>query len=138
MSHLDPHFTQKAYHTPDQVNASTYHCSKPKTIHISKLDPTCTIGFVFRERREFQEFQRLCEDSKLFHRDVTNSKLSCPMVAFGKRENSESARIFTENDMCVIEDSMEVNSQTPQEDVGYRKKVYEAKRFVGFKVFGGF
>jgi len=120
--YLDPHFTQKAFNSTDEVDFDTYHCNKPKTVNISKMDPTCTIGFVFRAKKEFEDFQRLCEDSKLFHREVEKAgscKFSCPMVAFGKRQDSSRTRLYTENDMCVIEDDFEVDENTPTEDVGY-------------------
>lgn len=52
--YLDPHLCQEAV-GKDQVNfpLQSFHCSDPRKLPISKMDPSCTIAFYCRTRQEF-------------------------------------------------------------------------------------
>lgn len=54
--YLDPHLCQEAVGI-DQVNfpLQSFHCSDPRKLSISKMDPSCTIAFYCRTRQEFLE-----------------------------------------------------------------------------------
>jgi len=133
--YLDPHYTQKAARSTAHIKPDTYHCKKPKTVNIAKIDPSCTIGFIFHQKSYFDDFKQICEDSSLFHRTVDRpgannvssssnsapqkSILSCPMVVFGKRQSERITNVYTLDDMCVIDDFSERTEDTLEEDVGY-------------------
>jgi len=98
---LDPHFCQEASHSTAHIRLSSYHTTKPITFSISDLDPTMSLGFFFKTKSDFDEFQNFTEASRIFYRNTGKSK-HCPMVAFGKRELSGIGEFNDENDTCVI------------------------------------
>lgn len=55
--HLDPHFCREAVDTNDKnFRIESYHCMTPKKLTITKMDPSCTVGFYIRNAAEFQKF----------------------------------------------------------------------------------
>lgn len=40
----------------------TFHCLSPRKIALSKMDPSCTIGFYCRTREEFDRFVQQTEE----------------------------------------------------------------------------
>jgi len=59
--HLDPHLVQDSVdvNCPD-FDLSTYHCRSLRKMSLSKMDPSCCIGFLCRSRAAFDEW---CEAS---------------------------------------------------------------------------
>ena len=59
--YMDPHFSRTALETKamnayDEESLETYHCTIPRKIHISHLDPSMLLGFYCRTREEFNDF----------------------------------------------------------------------------------
>ncbi|GFN96701.1 cysteine protease [Plakobranchus ocellatus] len=55
--HLDPHFCREAVDTSDKnFKIETYHCMSPRKLSITKMDPSCTVGFYIRNASQFQKF----------------------------------------------------------------------------------
>lgn len=82
--HLDPHYSQSAVdmtRTDFDVSVSdnsngggrgcfilpfpfplqSYHCRSPKKIHVSKMDPSCTLGFYCHTLEDFKHFRSEAE-----------------------------------------------------------------------------
>ncbi|CAL4122888.1 unnamed protein product, partial [Meganyctiphanes norvegica] len=58
--HLDPHLCQDAVPvTQPSFPLSSYHCSSPRKMSLSRMDPSATLGFYCHTR---EDFYRLIED----------------------------------------------------------------------------
>jgi cysteine protease ATG4 len=56
--HLDPHYCQDM----DDVNAEnfpllSFHCNSPRKMKISKMDPSCCLGFYISSKNDYDRFQ---------------------------------------------------------------------------------
>lgn len=59
--YLDPHFSRPALETKPlnsytKEEFNTYHCTMPRRIHISHLDPSMLLGFYCRTQQDFDLF----------------------------------------------------------------------------------
>ncbi|XP_058813746.1 cysteine protease ATG4D [Topomyia yanbarensis] len=55
--HLDPHFCQDMVDVNEENFAvSSFHCKSPRKIKLSKMDPSCCIGFYCETRKDFFKF----------------------------------------------------------------------------------
>ena len=53
--HLDPHRLQdKVDTTQPGFDTASYHCSSPRKLNLSRMDPSCCVGFYLRDRAEFE------------------------------------------------------------------------------------
>jgi cysteine protease ATG4 len=57
--HLDPHYCQEVVNVwePD-FPLSSFHCRSPRKMNLSRLDPSCCIGFYCRTRDDFYKFMQ--------------------------------------------------------------------------------
>ena len=59
--HLDPHLVQDhvdVFHS--RFPLSSFHCRAPRKMHISKMDPSCCVGFYFQTRVRFCSVSTEC------------------------------------------------------------------------------
>lgn len=56
--HLDPHFCQDMVDVnQDNFSVSSFHCRNFRKMKISKIDPSCCVGFYCREKSDFDNLQ---------------------------------------------------------------------------------
>ena len=59
--HLDPHLVQDYVDlNATEFNLTSYHCQKIRKMPLSKMDPSCCVGFLCKTQSQFQEW---CEMS---------------------------------------------------------------------------
>lgn len=60
--HLDPHYCQEAVDVwKPNFSLASFHCSSPRKIFLSKMDPSCCVGFYLHDK---EAFNKLVKDVK--------------------------------------------------------------------------
>lgn len=61
--YMDPHYSQRTIDINDpQFSLESYHCNKPRKMPIHLIDPSCTVGFFFRTREDYDDFVEYIEE----------------------------------------------------------------------------
>ncbi|KAI8883618.1 hypothetical protein K501DRAFT_184017 [Backusella circina FSU 941] len=94
--YLDPHFSRPALETKPLVyytmnDFTTYHCTVPRKIHISNLDPSMMLGFFCRTRGDFDA---LCLQLEKISKKYT------PIITIQQKvpEYHDDDDVYTDND----------------------------------------
>lgn len=90
--HMDPHSCQPAVDVEkDDFNEKSFHSSSIRMMSFSEMDPSCSIGFHFREYHDFEIFiERFSEITAPLKRN-----LEYPVFAL-----ADGKRIDVEDDIC--------------------------------------
>ncbi|CAO3655727.1 unnamed protein product [Mucor hiemalis] len=101
--YLDPHFSRPALETKSlaeytKEDFSTYHCTVPRKINISNLDPSMLLGFYCRTQSDFEV---LCDQLQL----ISQKYSAIVTVQQSAPEYDEDVR--SENDFGVLSDEEE-------------------------------
>lgn len=63
MIYLDPHLCQDAMEERAlNFPLDTFHCSDPRKMPVTKMDPSCTLAFYCRSRAEFTQLTQSVKD----------------------------------------------------------------------------
>lgn len=78
--HLDPHYCQDAVDVNvENFSIASFHCRSARKMKISKMDPSCCLGFYIPSRTEYDRFQ------KTIHPYLQ------PVINFNERQQKSSA-----------------------------------------------
>ncbi|CEP17831.1 hypothetical protein [Parasitella parasitica] len=105
--YLDPHFSRPALETKrlsqyTNEDFSTYHCTIPRKISISNLDPSMMLGFYCRNQKELDLFCDQIKSISQKHSAIFSIQQSAP-------EYDEDVR--SENDFGVMSDEDDDDDQ---------------------------
>ncbi|KOC62160.1 Cysteine protease ATG4D [Habropoda laboriosa] len=76
---LDPHYCQETVDVlKDNFPLTSFHCTSPRKMLISKMDPSCCVGFYFHNKMQFTSFMEVAP-SYLVPED---DKVDYPMFLF--------------------------------------------------------
>lgn len=88
--HLDPHYCQDVI----DVNAenfplASFHCKSARKMKISKMDPSCCLGFYIASRNDYDRFQSSVQPYLLPLRNFSERSQNCvtPQRSFGLEYN---------------------------------------------------
>ncbi|KAF7393293.1 cysteine protease ATG4D-like [Vespula maculifrons] len=84
--HLDPHYCQESVDmSKEMFSLSTFHCTSPRKMVLSKMDPSCCIGFYIHDKSSFDEFVTKVENILI----PQTQKTDYPMFLFCEGSGEE-------------------------------------------------
>lgn len=101
--HLDPHFCQPSVDVEkEDFCEKSFHCTSVQTMPFVEMDPSCSIGFYFKTKEDFDSFPRKIVEISPFEKNV-----DYPPFAFvdGRRADAERADILCDASFCVVSNS---------------------------------
>ncbi|XP_008556293.1 cysteine protease atg4da [Microplitis demolitor] len=119
--HLDPHYCQEAVDVwKDNFPLASFHCSSPRKMLLSKMDPSCCVGFYFCDKQAFDKFVMTIERSLV----PSNQKVDYPMFLFCEGSGDEIRRGYE-----VTEDMMATSTSANPEQFAVDELPYECEEF---------
>ncbi|XP_053707337.1 cysteine protease atg4da-like [Synchiropus splendidus] len=96
--YLDPHYCQPTVDTTkDGFPLESFHCKHPRKMPISRMDPSCTIGFYATGQRDFESLCRAVSEA------VSTSAETYPMFIFADGHNQEDEEGETRTNVTYIQ-----------------------------------
>ncbi|XP_015602705.1 cysteine protease ATG4D isoform X2 [Cephus cinctus] len=77
--HLDPHYCQETVDVwKPNFSLASFHCTSPRKMLVSKMDPSCCVGFYLHDKNAFEEFAKTVVPFLV----PPNQKVEYPMFLF--------------------------------------------------------
>lgn len=87
--HLDPHYCQESVDVwKRNFSLDSFHCMSPRKMLLSKMDPSCCVGFYLRNKAAFDSFVKIVEPFLI----PPNQKVEYPMFLFSEGSGSDVQR----------------------------------------------
>ncbi|XP_011310577.1 cysteine protease ATG4D isoform X3 [Fopius arisanus] len=116
--HLDPHYCQEAVDVwKHNFSLASFHCSSPRKMLLSKMDPSCCVGFYLHDKKSLENFIKIVEPFLI----PPNQKVEYPMFLFCEGSGDEMRRGYEELPSTIT--NLEQNIQS--DDVHYECEEFE-------------
>ncbi|XP_039598992.1 cysteine protease ATG4D [Polypterus senegalus] len=91
--YLDPHYCQAVVDiTKNNFPLESFHCSSPRKVSFSRMDPSCTIGFYAKDKKDFE-----CLCAKVTTALTSCSKEKYPIFTFAEGYGQD----YGVDDLCT-------------------------------------
>jgi len=115
--HLDPHYCQEVVDvSKSDFPLQSFHCLSPRKMSLSRMDPSCTIGFYCRSEEDFNAFAKLAK--QVVSKQCDSAAYPIFIVADGKSSDGNLDHHFRE-DLFSCQDyrlDSDLNSDIDSED----------------------
>ncbi|XP_015511964.1 cysteine protease ATG4D [Neodiprion pinetum] len=118
--HLDPHYCQETVDVwRRNFSLESFHCTSPRKMLLSKMDPSCCVGFYFRDKAAFDSFVTVVTPFLI----PPNQKVEYPMFLFSEGSGADVQRSM-ENRKSVLSSSEE-STKIEDDDSHYECEEFE-------------
>ncbi|KAK0158364.1 hypothetical protein PV328_009376 [Microctonus aethiopoides] len=119
--HLDPHYCQEAVDVrKNHFPLGSFHCLSPRKMLLSKMDPSCCVGFYFHDKKAFDEFVQ--NERSLV---PTNQKVDYPMFLFCEGSGADIRRGYEVKEGMLSSSVSGIDSEVPDDDIHYECEEFE-------------
>ncbi|KAF7990698.1 hypothetical protein HCN44_000503 [Aphidius gifuensis] len=116
--HLDPHYCQEAVDVwKPNFSLGSFHCSSPRKMLLSKMDPSCCVGFYLSDKKIFDNFVKIVEPFLV----PPNQKVDYPMFLFCEGSGDDLRRVYEDKPSSVPDVALD----TLGDDVHYECEEFE-------------
>lgn len=107
--HLDPHYCQEVVNVWEpNFPLSSFHCRSPRKMNLSRLDPSCCIGFYCSTRDDFYKFMQNVQQFL-----VPSHEAEYPMFVFCE---GRSRDVMTLNKFSISDDTVRCSDMKVESD----------------------
>ncbi|XP_063219689.1 cysteine protease atg4da isoform X2 [Bacillus rossius redtenbacheri] len=94
--HLDPHYCQEVVDVwQPKFPLTSFHCRSPRKMNITRMDPSCCVGFYCRTQGDFRNFVQSAQPVLVPPTETAN----CPIFVFSDGRSRDTLAM-----KCVIPD----------------------------------
>ncbi|XP_034951718.1 cysteine protease ATG4D isoform X2 [Chelonus insularis] len=121
--HLDPHYCQEAVDIwKENFPLASFHCSSPRKMLLSKMDPSCCVGFYLQDKDTFDKFVTNIEKFLV----PSNQKVDYPMFLFCKGSSDEIRKGYEATESMIPSTINNVSGTTLRDDeIPYEYEEFE-------------
>ncbi|XP_063976693.1 cysteine protease ATG4D isoform X2 [Diachasmimorpha longicaudata] len=96
--HLDPHYCQEAVDVwKPNFSLASFHCSSPRKMLLSKMDPSCCVGFYLHDKKSLESFIKIVQPFLV----PPNQKVEYPMFLFCDGSGDEMRQGYEESPSSI-------------------------------------
>lgn len=114
--YLDPHYCQDTVDvTEENFKLESFHCMSPRKLNFSKMDPSCTVAFFLRTRKELDRF--VSDAPKMAMTSAPYEKGLYPLFVCSTGRNADLNYEESVNEKYLRIDQFDKNGQLKSKNV---------------------